>query len=161
MEHKLFKIDNFIKKDKDNSFNNNINLINNNDLSLYIDNNSDKFYNYYNLIHSININQNINTKIYNKEKSSTKKNKNIQKKILKLNSRSSKYRGVSKNGNKWQVHIMINKKNKYIGIYDSEEIAARIYDVESIKKNGLKAITNFKYNLNDEIIAEKFYKIIF
>ena len=134
MEHKLFKIENFIKKDKDNSFNNNINLINNNDLSLYIDNNSDKFYNYYNLIHSININQNINTKIYNKEKSSTKKNKNIQKKILKLNSRSSKYRGVSKNGNKWQVHIMINKKNKYIGIYDSEEIAARIYDVESIKK---------------------------
>ena len=158
MEHKLFKIENFIKKDKDNSFNNNINLINNNDLSLYIDNNSDKFYNYYNLIHSININQNINTKIYNKEKSSTKKNKNIQKKILKLNSRSSKYRGVSKNGNKWQVHIMINKKNKYIGIYDSEEIAARIYDVESIKKNGLKAITNFKYNLNDEIMQKNFIK---
>ena len=113
---------------------------------------------YYNLIHSININQNINTKIYNKEKSSTKKNKNIQKKILKLNSRSSKYRGVSKNGNKWQVHIMINKKNKYIGIYDSEEIAARIYDVESIKKNGLKAITNFKYNLNDEIMQKNFIK---
>ena len=53
---------------------------------------------------------------------------------------------------------MINKKNKYIGIYDSEEIAARIYDVESIKKNGLKAITNFKYNLNDEIIQKNFIK---
>ena len=164
MENKLLKIENFIKKDKDNFFNenyydifknkkyeinNNIMLINNNDYSLYINNNSDKYYNYYNLMHSIN--KNINIRINNKEKSSTKKSKNIHKKKFKFNSRSSKYRGVSKNGNKWQVHIMINKKNNYIGIYDSEEIAAKIYDRESIKKNGLKAITNFKYNLDDEI----------
>ena len=29
--------------------------------------------------------------------------------------RGSKYRGVSKNGNQWQVLIMINKKKRYIG----------------------------------------------
>ena len=177
MEHKLFKIDNFIKKDKDNSFNenyydnfinkkneinNNVDLINNKDNSLCLDNNSNKYYNYFNVIHSLNKNENINIrknkkeksciKKNKKEKSCIKKNKNIQKKALKINSRSSRYRGVSKNGNKWQVHIMINKKNKYIGIYDSEEIAARIYDLESIKKNGQKAITNFKYNIKGEII---------
>ena len=167
MEHKLFKIDNFIKKDKDNFFNenyydnfinkkneinNNVDLINNKDHSLCLDNNSNKYYNYFNVIHSINKNENINIGKNKKEKSSAKKNKNIHKKTLKINSRSSKYRGVSKNGNKWQVHIMINKKNHYIGIYDSEEIAARKYDLESIKKNGPKAITNFKYNLMQNII---------
>ena len=140
MEQKLFKIDNFIKKEKDNSFIennndncinkkneiiNNVNLINNIDHSLCLDNNSNKYYNYFNIIHSINKNENINIGKNNKEKSSAKKNKNIHKKSLKINSRSSKYRGVSKNGNKWQVHIMINKKNSYIGIYDSEEIATK------------------------------------
>ena len=56
---------------------------------------------------------------------------------------------------------MINKKNKYIGIYDSEEIAARKYDLESIKKNGQKAITNFKYNLKGEIIQKNYVKQYF
>jgi len=59
---------------------------------------------------------------------------------------SSKYRGVSKNGNKWQVLIMINSKKSYIGSYLSEEIAARIYDILSIKNRGIKAKTNFIYN---------------
>ena len=55
---------------------------------------------------------------------------------------SSKYRGVSKNGNKWQVLIMINNKKYYL----SEEIAARIYDIMAIKNFGIKARTNFIYN---------------
>jgi hypothetical protein len=59
---------------------------------------------------------------------------------------SSKYRGVSKNGNKWQVLIMINKKICYIGSYISEEKAARIYDILAIKNFGIKAKTNFIYN---------------
>ena len=59
---------------------------------------------------------------------------------------SSNYRGVSKNGNKWQVLIMINKKTCYIGSYISEEIAAKIYDILAIKNWGIKARTNFKYN---------------
>ena len=64
--------------------------------------------------------------------------------------RSSKYRGVSKNGNKWQVLIMINNKNCYLGNYSSEVLAARIYDIQAIKTWGIKAKTNFVYN-NEEI----------
>lgn len=60
--------------------------------------------------------------------------------------RSSKYRGVSKNGSNWQVLIIINNKNYYIGSYSSEELAARIYDILSIKNRGIRARTNFFYN---------------
>lgn len=62
--------------------------------------------------------------------------------------RSSKYRGVSKNGNQWQVLIMINKSKTYIGTYPSENIAARIYDIIAIKNRGIKARTNFVYSKN-------------
>ena len=70
--------------------------------------------------------------------------------------RSSKYRGVSKNGNKWQVLIMINNKKYYKGSYPSEELAARIYDFYAIKCRGIKARTNFIYNENQlKKICEK------
>jgi hypothetical protein len=62
--------------------------------------------------------------------------------------RSSKYRGVSKNGNKWQVLMMINNKKFYLGNYPSEDLAARIYDIQAIKSWGVKARTNFVYNNN-------------
>ena len=42
--------------------------------------------------------------------------------------RSSKYRGVSKNGSKWQVMIVRGDIKKYIGAVESEEVAARFYD---------------------------------
>jgi len=42
---------------------------------------------------------------------------------------------------------MMYKNNKpYIGTYYSEELAARIYDIVSIKKNYINAKTNFLYN---------------
>lgn len=59
---------------------------------------------------------------------------------------SSKYRGVSKNGNQWQVLIMINNKKYYLGNYHSEDLAARIYDIQAIKSWGIKARTNFVYD---------------
>ena len=62
------------------------------------------------------------------------------------NKRSSQYRGVSKNGNQWQVLMMINKNKSYIGSYPSEELAARIYDILALKNRGIKARTNFIYN---------------
>ena len=62
--------------------------------------------------------------------------------------RSSKYRGVSKNGSKWQVLMMINNKKFYLGNYPSEDLAARIYDIQAIKSWGIKARTNFVYNNN-------------
>ena len=60
--------------------------------------------------------------------------------------RSSKYRGVSKNGIGWQTLMMCKNNKPYIGTYNSEELAARIYDIVSIKKNGIKSKTNFVYN---------------
>ena len=59
---------------------------------------------------------------------------------------SSKYRGVSKNGNKWQVLLMNDKIRYYFGNYNSEEVAAKIYDFFSLKFKGNKAKTNFFYS---------------
>ena len=67
-------------------------------------------------------------------------------KFIITNKRRSKYRGVSKNGNKWQVLIMVNNKKCYLGSYPSEELAARVYDIYAIKSYGNKARTNFVYN---------------
>ena len=40
------------------------------------------------------------------------------------------------------------RKNKkcYLGSYPTEELAARIYDIQAIKSWGAKAKTNFTYN---------------
>ena len=72
------------------------------------------------------------------------------KKLKKINfiirkERSSKYRGVSKNGHKWQA---LKNKKWYLGNYSSEELAARIYDIQAIKSWGAKAKTNFIYDNN-------------
>lgn len=42
--------------------------------------------------------------------------------------RGSKFRGVSKNGSKWQVMIVRGEIKKYIGAVEDEETAARFYD---------------------------------
>ena len=64
------------------------------------------------------------------------------------NKRRSSYRGVSKNGNKWQVLLMKNKTNCYFGNFQSEKIAAKLYDFFTIKIKGNNAITNF-FNKKD------------
>ena len=83
--------------------------------------------------------------------------------------RSSQYRGVSKNGNQWQVLMMLKKKKSYIGSYDSEEVAGRVYDILSIKNRGIKAKTNFIYtseqiknicNIDIDIKNKNLYEII-
>jgi len=90
----------------------------------------------------------INKNLLNKNSASRgiKKLKKINFIITKK--RSSKYRGVSKNGNKWQSLIMVNKKNYFLGRYPSEEFAARVYDIQAIKAWGIKAKTNFVYDNN-------------
>jgi hypothetical protein len=84
--------------------------------------------------------------------------------------RSSKYRGVSKNGNQWQVLIMLNKNKSYIRSYSSEYIAARVYDILAIKSKGIKARTNFIYDhalinkiieMNIDIKAKNINEIIY
>ena len=72
--------------------------------------------------------------------------------------RSSIYRGVSKNGSKWQVLIMTNNKKYYFGNYSSEELAARIYDIQAIKSRGINARTNFIYD--NEQLKKIYYKKI-
>ena len=64
------------------------------------------------------------------------------------NKRKSIYRGVSKNGKKWQTIIYCGNYKGYIGIYPTEELAARVYDIISIKNQGIKAKTNFIYNIH-------------
>ena len=85
------------------------------------------------------------------------------------NKRSSIYRGVSKNGNKWQAIVSSKISKGYIGIYPTEELAARVYDICSIKNKGLKAQTNFVYTIhqigkiieaNIDVNSDKIDKII-
>ena len=73
----------------------------------------------------------------------TKKNYSPKKRI-----RKSIYRGVTKNGKKYQVILSYKRNNKYYGVYPTGEIAARAYDIISIKNKGIKAKTNFKYDLH-------------
>ena len=44
--------------------------------------------------------------------------------------------------------MMINNKKCYLGNYPSEDLAARIYDIQAIKSWGINARTNFVYNNN-------------
>jgi hypothetical protein len=49
------------------------------------------------------------------------------------NFRGSRYRGISKNGNSWQILVMINRKKKYLGTLPTEEQAAKFYDKVAIQ----------------------------
>ena len=121
-------IKNEIEINKNNSEKNNSNDNNNNNLKEYIrikKNNKIVFMNKY-LI-----------------KQKTKKND-----VTKKRFRKSMYRGVTKNGKKYQVIISYKNNNKYYGVYPTDEIAARAYDIISIKNKGIKARTNFKYDLH-------------
>lgn len=106
-----------------------------------------------------NLKSNCDNKYYFNNEIKIKKNNKIiftnkyslkpkKKKFFSKKVRSSRYRGVSKNGNKWQTIIFFHNKMRYIGVYPTEEIAARIYDIASIKFNGIKAKTNFIYNIS-------------
>ena len=92
---------------------------------------------------SIHINKNkifAIKKITDKEKEAAK-----EKKIKKYIYRGSKYRGVSRNGKTWQVHIMINRNKNYIGNFKSEDEAAKVYDEYAMKFHKNKARLNFSH----------------
>ena len=100
----------------------------------------------------------INKNLLNKN-SSTRSIKKLKKiNFIIRKERSSKYRGVSKNGRKWQVLMMINNKKFFLGNYPSEDLAARVYDIKAIKAWGIKAKTNFVYDNNQ--IKKIYYKKI-
>ena len=126
-----------------------------------INSNFDKSnYNYFNIQHlkkGYETNQNIenNNKNYLDLKDNNKdlmalikqNNLSINNNKNKLKKKLSKYRGVTRNKKKWQVCISIKGKNTYLGSYNSEIKAAKIYDLIAIKKKGKNAKTNFKYNI--------------
>lgn len=63
-------------------------------------------------------------------------------------SRGSKYRGVSRNGNNWQIFIVINKSKWYAGWVESELKAAALYDKLAILFHGDKvSIAKYRHNL--------------
>lgn len=71
--------------------------------------------------------------------------KNINALTTDNSGRRSKFIGVSKNGQNWQVLINMGKYKKYIGTYTSEDEAAIAYDFYSICLHSVKAKTNFSY----------------
>lgn len=60
----------------------------------------------------------------------------------------SKYRGVTvASPNRWRAALSHNKERYYLGIYSTEEEAAKAYDVKAKELKGDKAILNFPSNL--------------
>jgi len=56
---------------------------------------------------------------------------------------SSKYKGVTKRGSKWEAAIKHNGKSKYLGVFISEVDAARVYDAAARNHFGEFALCNF------------------
>ena len=71
--------------------------------------------------------------------------------------RGSQFRGVSVNGSKWQVFIIIKNKKYYAGQMDTEAEAAKLYDKLILLHCGLSAKTNFSYTAQQlkEIVTAK------
>ncbi len=66
---------------------------------------------------------------------------NLQNKISIIG--TSQYKGVYKRGCKWIAAIRHNRKIRHIGIYLSEETAAKAYDEKAVECFGAFAHTNF------------------
>lgn len=60
---------------------------------------------------------------------------------------SSKYKGVHKYRKRWIAQINVNGKKKHIGVYDTEELAARSYNDVAKKEHGEFAYLNIIENV--------------
>ena len=140
IKNKYFNISNIFKSEKVNQNNNNITNKTESVLSTNTENNNE--------IKVLKNNKVVYVNSYLLNSPSTSKKLKKLKKITFIgkSKRSSQFRGVSKNGNQWQVLLMFKKSKSYVGSYNSEEIAAKIYDILAIKLRGVKARTNFKYS---------------
>jgi hypothetical protein len=56
--------------------------------------------------------------------------------------KGSRFRGVARNGHKWQVSVTKGGLKKYLGAIYSEDLAARYYDKYLIIICGLKVSTS-------------------
>ena len=66
--------------------------------------------------------------------------------------RRSRYIGVLRNKDRWQVLLNEGRIKRYIGTYLTEIEAAIVNDFYSIGINGLLAKTNFSYN-KDQVVS--------
>jgi hypothetical protein len=84
-------------------------------------------------------------------------NKNAQNKHLNKENRSSKYRGVSynKNDNKYWVQIRIDNVRHHLGRYDTETIAAEVWDMYVVN-NGLDHIELNFPDKRDEYLSRTY-----
>lgn len=70
--------------------------------------------------------------------------KNSQLRIKpRIKNASSQYKGVKKHKNKWVARITVDYKEKHIGVFNTEEDAAKAYDYYALQKFGKSAIINF------------------
>lgn len=67
---------------------------------------------------------------------------------------SSRYKGVSKVGRKYRARIEVNGRKIECGRFDSEEDAARAYDIAAMREFGCLASTNFDRS-NYDLVAEQ------
>lgn len=67
---------------------------------------------------------------------------------------SSKYKGVtwSKQAKKWIAHIQVNKKVKYLRLFDSEKDAAEAYDRAAIQEFGEFAYLNYPLEKIEKVL---------
>lgn len=65
--------------------------------------------------------------------------------VVKRSGTSSEYKGVTwhSTGFKWQAQIKVNRKRIYLGLFVSEEEAARAYDRAAVEQFGEFACLNF------------------
>lgn len=60
--------------------------------------------------------------------------------------RDIQFRGVFKCNKKFKSQIQTNKTQRYLGLYETQEDAAKSYDLFAIGINGNNAVTNFSYS---------------
>ncbi|CAD7699979.1 unnamed protein product [Ostreobium quekettii] len=69
---------------------------------------------------------------------------------------TSKYRGVSKHsgGEKWEASIWVEGRQRYLGSFEDEQFAARIYDIAALTLKDDRVRTNFPREEYDHAMRE-------